>query len=627
MRSPPTPRLALGLLAALASTWTMLPAAPMPPAQAPAADLALLSTLRADHPRLLLAADTGKLLRERAAADPAFRPLLDAAIAAARARLDAPPPARELEGIRLLHVSRRVFADAVWLSLAYRVTGEPVFLATAERNLLAAASFSDWNPSHFLDVAEMTTGVALGYDWLHANLSPETRATLRAAIADKGLRPALDPAAKTNWWHTREMNWNQICLGGLTLGALAIAEHEPDLAARSLALLRERYHHGLVPYAPDGIYPEGPSYWRYGTHYTVLTLSALRTALGSDSLLTDLAPFFAGARVQARLIAPSGHAYTFADASLGSPPDPLLFWFATRLDAPSLLAGQRSRYLPFRPDANPADLSPTHLFALLHWQTPPAASSPAWSAWHGDGPVPLAIFRGPDAPRGRGAFYLALKGGAGTDNHAHLDSGSFIFELDGVRWAHDLGMQQYHPLESRGIQLWDSRPSGQRWTVFRYTNQAHNTLTLDDALHVPSGRATLHDFSAPPAADAGITVDLTPALAPRATRASRRFSPRADARALTITDTLTGLRPGAPVRFTLITRAEITLAPTSATLRQSGRELVLRVHSSAAVSLSTTSAAGPADHDEPAPGYQRLLIETPAPASGDLSLTIELTAP
>ena len=28
-------------------------------------------------------------------------------------------------------------------------------------------SFTDWHPKHFLDVAEMTTALALSYDWLY----------------------------------------------------------------------------------------------------------------------------------------------------------------------------------------------------------------------------------------------------------------------------------------------------------------------------------------------------------------------------------------------------------------------------------------------------------------------------
>lgn len=585
-----------------------------------------LATLRPGHPRLLATAETWPRLRALFASDPQYRALAEAEIAAARARLDAPPPVRKLEGIRLLHVSRRVLADAVSLSFAYHITGERAFLATAERNLAAAAAFSDWNPSHFLDVAEMTAALALGYDWLHDELSSETRAAIRAAIAEKGVRPGLDPGAKTNGWHTSSNNWNQVCLGGLTLGALAIAEDEPGLARRMLELLRRQHAPGLRPYAPDGVYPEGPNYWRYGTSYTVLTLAALKSALGSEELLPAPDSFFASARVQTLVLAPSGMPYSFADGRRDTEPDPLLFWFARRLGDPSLLTGQGRFYTPYNASSVTAETLRFRFFSLLDWQTPPPAVSSSWTAWQGAGPVPLAVFRGPDTPRG--AFYLALKGGAPSDSHAHMDGGSFVLELDGIRWAHDLGMQEYHPLEQRGIRLFDSRAGGDRWKVFRYTNLAHSTLTLDGAPHVANGRVPLRDFSGDPAS-LGVTVDLTPALAPKITRAARRFAPRPDARGMSVIDELAGLRPGATVRWTLVTHAEVELGENSAVLREDGRELRLRFSSSApgALRLSLAPASGPADFDAPAPGYRLLLAEFTAPESGALGFSADFAAP
>ncbi len=577
-----------------------------------------LASLRAGHPRLIVeAADWGKI-RDRAAADPEFRPLVVAALACARELTKAPPPTRTLEGRRLLSVSRRVLTDAVWLSFAYRLTGDRIFLEAAERNLLAAAGFEDWNPSHFLDVAEMTAALAIGYDWLASDLSAETRNCLRTAIVTHGLKPGLDREAKHNWWQKRENNWNQICLGGLTLGALAIADEEPDLARRVLDLLAVSHPHGLVPYAPDGIYPEGPGYWRYGTGYTVLTLAALRTALGSEFPFKDLAPFESSAGVQALLMAPSGQPYTFADMNTGTSADPLLFWFAKRLDDPALLAGQRRYFLPFVPPSAPGKFAYENLFAILDWQLPPAASRTGWTAWHGNGPVPLAVFRGPDTPGG--AFYLALKGGAASDNHAHMDGGSFVLEIDGVRWVHDLGMQNYNALETRGIKLFEGRPGGDRWRVFRYTNFAHSTLTIDARLHEADGRVTLRDFSPPPAM--GITADLTPALGPGVSKALRRFAPDPDGLGLTLTDTLSGVAPGAEILWTLVTRGKITLAGSTATIEQSGRKLEVRVESPQGAVFTTAPAGGPAEFDAPAPDHQLLCVLTNAPAGGELRLKV-----
>jgi len=40
---------------------------------------------------------------------------------------------------------------------------------------LAAARFGDWNPKHFLDVAEMTFALAIWYDWLFDQLDTNLR--------------------------------------------------------------------------------------------------------------------------------------------------------------------------------------------------------------------------------------------------------------------------------------------------------------------------------------------------------------------------------------------------------------------------------------------------------------------
>ena len=49
------------------------------------------------------------------------------------------------------------------------------YLHLAETEMLAIYSFSDWNPSHFLDVAEMTMVVSIGYDLLFNSLPANSK--------------------------------------------------------------------------------------------------------------------------------------------------------------------------------------------------------------------------------------------------------------------------------------------------------------------------------------------------------------------------------------------------------------------------------------------------------------------
>jgi hypothetical protein len=151
--------------------------------------------------------------------------------------LDEPTVEYKLNGPRLLAQSRRCLDRIYTLGLLYRLDGDKRFAERAKQELFAAAVFKDWNPSHFLDVAEMTHAFGIGYDWLFDALSSEERATLRTAIIEKGLQPSFveklpNTARGYNWWLTVTHNWNQVCNGGLTVGALAIADEEPELAER-----------------------------------------------------------------------------------------------------------------------------------------------------------------------------------------------------------------------------------------------------------------------------------------------------------------------------------------------------------------------------------------------------------
>lgn len=84
------------------------------------------------------------------------------------------PVQRKKEGMRM-QGQHQVEERIGLLAAAYWLTEKPAYAERAKKELLAAAAFEDWNPSHFLDTAEMTLGVALGYDWLYDTLDEATR--------------------------------------------------------------------------------------------------------------------------------------------------------------------------------------------------------------------------------------------------------------------------------------------------------------------------------------------------------------------------------------------------------------------------------------------------------------------
>ena len=71
--------------------------------------------------------------------------------------------------------------------------------------------------------------------------------------------------------------------------------------------------------------------------------------------------------------------------------------------------------------------------------------------WSSEGETPVTVHRSswadPDAT------FVGLKGGSPSANHGQMDTGSFVLDAGGVRWAVDLGAEGYHGIESRGMVL------------------------------------------------------------------------------------------------------------------------------------------------------------------------------
>ncbi|MFK7740624.1 MAG: heparinase II/III family protein [Planctomycetota bacterium] len=574
-------------------------------------------TSLAPHPRLFLAEASLQQLRSDSRKDETLQRFADQIVRNAEELLDANELRYQKRGPRLLHVSRECLLRVQTLGIAWRWSGEERFATRCRRDLMSVCGFADWNPSHFLDVAEMTHAVALGYDWLLPILPDAERVALRDAIVAKGLHPGLDCyRGKRAWWTKSAFNWNQVCNSGLLIGALAIAEHEPKLAEQIVASAVASLPIALASYEPDGAWMEGPAYWGYATHYTAYGLDALRTALGTDFGLSKRQGLQRAAWFPIYTAGPTGMFFNFADSREKSKrsPMPCVFWLARTYDENAFAAAEHDLLMSGK-------VRPMH----LAWYEPPTAApkSPkqtstqkprrrtAELARKFDGDVPVIVFRSEwDQPD---ALFLAIKGGYNNVNHGHLDLGSFVLDALGVRWAVDLGSDDYN-LPG----YWRGGRNGKRWSYYRLGSHSHNVVTLDSQQQDPLGRAKVTAFSAE---RSHVVMDLHSAW-PAANRA-RRGVQMVDRSVLVQDEFL--LEAASELIWGMTTRAGATVidAGNTVRLRQDGKELLVRALAPKGAVWRTRSA----ERDPPEKrnqGVTRLELVVNARA-GEIRIAVQLT--
>ena len=437
------------------------------------------------HPRLIVKSGDVEALRQKLATDAPLAAIHEIIEERSDSFMDKEPTKRIMVGKRLLGRCRTVLERVCFCSYMYLMSGDEVYARRAEKEMLAAASFSDWNPKHFLDVGEMTTALAIGYDWLYSWLSPESRKTIEDAIIEKGLRAANHKA----WWSRSHNNWNQVCNGGLVMGALAVYERAPELAQTVIREALEGNPAAQACYGPDGVYPEGFGYWEYGTWYEVLLIESMRTALGTSFDLEKAPGFLESAKFMNFMMTPTGRTFNFSDC--GNPDNivsPLFYWFALETNDMSLVWQDRKRMVEEERVRGIGRHTPAAMFFAARCDLTNVKPIKE-KCWYGQGEQPLFLYRS-----GFGSkedSYLGVKGGTARSSHAHMDSGTFIYEWGGVRWAMDLGNQDYHSLEKRGIKIWSKGQKSQRWGIYRLNNYSHNTLTVNNALHRYDGMAEM----------------------------------------------------------------------------------------------------------------------------------------
>ncbi len=419
------------------------------------------------HPRIIMSEERFAKLRGSIGQDSVTAILLEKLRGEADRHMNEPVCQYEIpDGIRLLETSKRIQRRVAALAMAYNIFGEEKYAQRCYAELEAACNFKDWNPSHFLDTAEMSTAFALGYDWLYHWMNDEQRAFIRQNMIEKGLMQVMEdyedkPRTRTYYWYQDYPgdNWKLVCNGSMSMAALAIGDEADarDIASEVLTYAyKESYAFVRRAYSEkDGTYSEGLGYWDYATYYLGLYSSALTSAAGTDYGLAEHEGLRKSVDFVRYMSSNTPKSFSFGDDRESRDTGwTVLLWLADYYQSYDI-ASVRLKKIP-NDSFNYLDL------LWIEEDKTPDSAKDSPTDW-GEVGASNASFRNTWDESG---IVAALHAGENVYKyHGHYDLGSFYLESNGARFFTDLGNENYE-LENRQYS-------------YRIRAEGHNTLVIN----------------------------------------------------------------------------------------------------------------------------------------------------
>lgn len=572
------------------------------------------------HPRLLFTTTEEKAVKKLIKKDPLARQLAAFLKTKADSIAEAPQIPYKMDKYgNMLWTSRAYVLRLGTLSLAYRLYGEQKYLDAANKTLLWVCGYKDWDSKHYLDTAEMTTAVAIAYDWLFDALPETTRKIIKGSIYKNAISNVLREYEKggPGSWAKRETNWNVVCNTGMTLGALAVAEDYPEEAETILKNAAHYMPNCLKHFAPDGVCYEGPAYWGYTNSYLSLYLKAVNDNGGDQGGIGQLPGVSRTALFYKRTLTPSGQRFNFGNASAEEVLNtPAFFFFSKHYGQPEIAEWFRKEI-----EKTIRQNQPMHqlFFLSLPWFNPasPAQNEqiPALEVYHNsiNDLLVLNVDR-----KEKGSVFLVAKGGLPNQAHQQMDCGTFIIESDSVCWTEDLGADDY-ALPG----FWDGKPGGDRWKYFRNNNFSHNTLNIDRQPQYANGKAFVceeNTHTAHPYA----RLDLSEVYKVQTHKAFRKFTLIND-HTIEVEDEVEVRNTSSTVFWTAATKADVTINGSVAQLQKDGKVFYFRILSPEGTTFHTYPAYNTYLGEKPIKGITMLEIACPA-QGGKAKITVEMSS-
>lgn len=364
----------------------------------------------------------------------------------------------------------------------------------------AIAAFPEFHPAHFLDCGELSAALAIAYDWCYDYFAAKGKdlTTIENALYNNSVRIAemaycfKGDTAWIHWINQTSFNQNAVNAAGCLMAATAIMDKYPEECSRVVELSIKALEAFGESFYPSGAYSEGTTYYHYAMGFWTRAIGTLNSAYGSDFGLS-LAP--AIKKSTEYILAASSYIANnnFHDSEGGnlSGASTLLNWFAheyndTGLNAISNNITDYYGTMDYLSEINmfygtddttetinvPADayLDKLELVTLRS----------SWSDYDGT--------------------FVSMHAGDALPIHGHIDTGTFVIDMMGERFASDLGAEDYGYLDTIATELgvrdgkpydWITRPEGHNCLVInpRYES-GHNLDAFAKVTEFESGTSS-----------------------------------------------------------------------------------------------------------------------------------------
>lgn len=451
----------------------------------------------------------------------------------------------DCQGARQTSSEHSSFAQR--LAFAYQMTGQLDYARLAYDILDIMGSWPHWGSAHALNFAEGSYEFAIALDWIydavvemsangetnykgepmdikvleqhlweHGSGEDYVMAVMKGKTAyqrDNTDEPGII-ANTSSYYVDDKNNWGNvinantavaaICLLGYTdtlttdtnfsrvyLGnglKLPIGKTYQSLCAEILELKFWCLHYYAAwSYVPDGVYPEAPGYWGYGTNEMMNLITVLMQTVGHTYTLMD-APgydktFIYAAQMEVNVSGKQYYNFNYNDGGIGAMATGYFFTAALALEQPELITLRYNQLLQGSGNKS-SNFCEVFIF------------SDAMNYLNSFGEVKveldvdylgkqLDMFVTRSSWTDEKPLFAGIMAGQSSVNHGHLDNGSWVYYSAGHAWIIDPGSESYNVYKDTDYPStsdWDPSTKTMklrfRYRYYRLSAEGHNVLLL-----------------------------------------------------------------------------------------------------------------------------------------------------